>query len=79
MSILSNFDPANQIHVRWLTLLTQEAKSLSAANSKNNKVMNYLTNNPIAKFEGSSLDFAEIHMMLCNKYAIHHLLKNVSE
>ncbi len=53
--------------------------SLSAVNSKNNNIMKYLKDNPIGKFEGTSLDFAEIHMMLCNKYAIHHLLKNVSE
>ena len=79
MSILSNFDPTNQTHVQWLARLTQDVMSLSAVNSKNNKIMKYLDNNPIGKFEGTSLDFAETHMMLCNKYAIHHLLKNVSE
>ena len=79
MSILSNFDPTNQTHVQWLARLTREVMSLSAANSKNNNIMKHFKDNPIGKFDGTSLDFAETHMMLCNKYAIHHLLKNVSE
>ena len=79
MSILSNFDPTNQTHVQWLARLTREVKNLSAANSKNSSIMKYMENNPIGKFEGTAMDFAEIHMMLCNKYAIHHLLKNVSD
>lgn len=79
MSILSNFDPTNQTHVQWLARLTQDVTNLTAVNSKNNKIMNHLKDNPIGKFDGTSLDFAETHMILCNKYAIYHLLKNMSE
>ena len=76
MSILSNFDPQNQTHVAWLTQLTREAKDLSPAKSKhNNKIVQLMRNNPIGEFSGSELDIAEIHLLLCNKYAHYHLLK----
>lgn len=76
MSILSNFDPQNQIHVAWLTQLTQEAKDLSPVKSKrSNKIVELMKNNPIGEYSGSELDIAEIHLLLCNKYAHYHLLK----
>lgn len=76
MSILSNFDPQNQTHVAWLTQLTQQAKDLSPAKSNNNnKIIQLMKSNPISEFSGSDLDIAEIHLLLCNKYAHYHLLK----
>ena len=58
--IITKFNPTNQAHVQWLAKMSQSAKTMKNLES-------VLKENPL-NLSLSTLDAAEIHLILSTKY-----------